>query len=144
MLREWLKTLGITELCAWDVLVFLHRHRTPLLSAEQIARLVSYDAARVMAALDQLEIDGMVERSRLSQGARLYSVVPLDGPRGLAFHQLIAATINRGGRVALAGSLAESKGRAAVVLKVWPGSTSHKTSSPRIGGKGGKQWPKAV
>ena len=70
----WLKTLGIESLCHWDVLVFLYRHQPSLVSAEHIARFLGYATAEVVAALDSLESSGLVERSRVSQGVRLYQV----------------------------------------------------------------------
>ena len=76
----WLKTLGIESLCQWDVLVFLYRHQSSLVSAEHIARFLGYATAEVVAALDGLESSGLVERSRVSQGVRLYQVTPSADP----------------------------------------------------------------
>src|SRR5437763_3413121 len=104
-IHEWLKTLGIDGICQWDVLVFLHRHRNTLLSADQVARLTCYGTAPVVTALDHLELLGMVERSRLSQGARLYRVIGFDGPRAHAFRELMALTERRSGRLVMAEKL---------------------------------------
>jgi hypothetical protein len=102
----WLKTLGITSLCQWDVLVFLHRHQTSLLGADFIARLLGYASGTVVAALDVLEFLGLVERSRVSQIVRLYKfTVPSDPPRGDALARLLALGSDRGGRVRLSKSL---------------------------------------
>ena len=82
----WLHTLGVVSLCQWDVLVFLYRHQTTLLGAADLARLLGYASDPIVVALDVLESLGLVERSRVSQGARLYQfIVPLDLParRGL-------------------------------------------------------------
>ena len=77
----WLKTLGIETLCQWDVLVFLYRHQSSLVSAEHIARFLGYATAEVVAALDSLESSGLVERSRVShQGVRLIRVTALADP----------------------------------------------------------------
>jgi DNA-binding MarR family transcriptional regulator len=76
----WLKTLGIESLCQWDVLVFQYRHQSSLVSAEHIARFLGYGTAEVVAALDSLESSGLVERSRVSQGVRLYEVTALADP----------------------------------------------------------------
>src|SRR6266481_5307091 len=76
----WLKTLGIESLCQWDVLVFLYRHQSSLVSAEHIARLLCYATAEVVAALDSVESSGLVERSRVSQGVRLYQVTASADP----------------------------------------------------------------
>src|SRR5229473_1778163 len=75
--EDWLKTLGIESLCQWDVLVFLYRHQSSLVSAEDIARFLGYATVEVVAALDSLESSGLVERSRVSQGVRLYHLTAL-------------------------------------------------------------------
>ena len=86
----WLKTLGIESLFQWDVLVFLYRHQSSLVSAEDIARLLGYAAAAVVAALDSLESSGLVERSRVSQGVRLYQLTaPADPTRRDALERLM-------------------------------------------------------
>ena len=85
----WLKTLGIESLCQWDVLVFLDRHPSILASNEHIAGLLSYATAEVVAALDRLECSGLVERSRVSQGVRLYQLTaPADHTRSDALERL--------------------------------------------------------
>ena len=76
----WLKTLGIESLCQWDMLIFLYRHQPSLVSAEHIARFLGYATAEVVAALDSLESSGLVERSRVSQGVRLYRLTALADP----------------------------------------------------------------
>src|ERR1700726_4842223 len=76
----WLKTLGLESLCQWDVLVFLYRHQSSLVSAEHIARFLGHATAEVVAALDRLESSRLVDRSRVSQGVRLYQVTTLADP----------------------------------------------------------------
>jgi DNA-binding MarR family transcriptional regulator len=76
----WLKTLGIESLSQWDMLVFLDRHPSLLVSAEHITGFLGYATADVVAALDSLESSGLVERSRLSQGVRLYQVTASTDP----------------------------------------------------------------
>src|SRR6266581_1699024 len=76
----WLKILGIESLCQWDMLVFLDRHPSILVSAEHIARFLGYTTAEVVAALDSLESSGLVERSRVSQGVRMYQLTAPAGP----------------------------------------------------------------
>ena len=71
-IADWITTLGVTSLCQWDVLVFLSRHQATLLGAESLARLLGYALEPLVAALDALEALALVERSRVSQGARLY------------------------------------------------------------------------
>ncbi len=88
--ENWLKTLGIESLCQWDVLVFLYRHQPSLVSAEHIARFLGYATAEVVAALDSLESSGLVVRSRVSQGVRLYQLTaPTDPTRRDALEQLM-------------------------------------------------------
>jgi hypothetical protein len=55
----WLTTLGVTSLCQWDILVFLYRHHTTLLG---------YTSHTILSALDGLESQELVARSRVSQG----------------------------------------------------------------------------
>src|SRR5271157_3430644 len=88
--EEWLKTLGIESLCQWDVLVFQYRHQSSLVSAEHIARFLGYATAEVVAALDSLESSGLVERSRVSQGVRLYQLTaPADPTHRDALERLM-------------------------------------------------------
>src|ERR1700726_677882 len=86
----WLKTLGLESLCQWDVLVFLYRHQSSLVSAEHIALFLGYATAEVIAALDNLESSGLMERSRVSQGVRLYQLTaPADPTRHDALERLM-------------------------------------------------------
>src|SRR5713226_779721 len=86
----WLKTLGIESLCQWDVLVFLDRHPSILVSTDNIALFVGYATAEVVAALDSLESSGLVVRSRVSQGVRLYQLTaPADPTRRDALERLM-------------------------------------------------------
>ncbi len=88
--EAWLKTLGIESLCQWDVLVFLYRHQSSLLSADRIALFLSYANAEVVAALDSVESSGLMERSRISQGVRLYQLTaPADPARRDALERLM-------------------------------------------------------
>jgi hypothetical protein len=89
--EAWLKSLGVESLCAWDVLVFLHRHQISLVGSDHIAGLLGYANEPVADALESLEALRLVERSRVSQGARLYQfAVPPEPPRGEAFDRLLA------------------------------------------------------
>jgi DNA-binding MarR family transcriptional regulator len=96
----WLHTLGVESLCEWHVLIFLYRHQTTLLGAEYLARLLGYTTEPVVAALDVLESLELVERSRVSQGARLYKfLAPLASPGSEAFAQLQTLADDRAGRI---------------------------------------------
>ena len=102
----WLHTLGVVTRCQWDVLVFLCRHQITLLSAADLARLLGYASNEIVVALDALDTLELVERSRVSQGARLYQcLVPRTSPRRKAFAQLQALAEHRAGRVLLAQQL---------------------------------------
>ena len=102
----WLKTLDIESLCQWDVLVFFHGHQMSLLGPAYLASLLGYEIGPVVAALDVLESLRLVERSRVSQGVRLYRfTVPADLQRGDASEQLFALANSRAGRVVLSKKL---------------------------------------
>jgi DNA-binding transcriptional ArsR family regulator len=102
----WLTTLGVGSRCQWDVLVFLVRHQSTLLGAADLARLLGYASQTMVVALDVLESLALVERSRVSQGARLYQCSgPLEGARGTAWTQLQALMTTRAGRVRIARQL---------------------------------------
>jgi biotin operon repressor len=97
-----LTALGIDWLCQWDVLVFLYRHPTSLLSGEHIARLLGYATTPVVAALDHLEPLGLVRRSRVDQGVRLYQFsTPVEPPRGDALKRLLTLSDSRSIRLLL-------------------------------------------
>ena len=101
MSDDLLQTLGIDEVCQWDVLVFLHRHRDALLGVDHIAGLLGHEKGAIASALDHLESVGLVERSRLSHGVRQYHFNRLSGPRGRAFEELFESDGSRAGRLAL-------------------------------------------
>jgi DNA-binding MarR family transcriptional regulator len=102
----WMQTLGVKSLCQWDVLVFLFRHQATLLGAAHLARLLGYTSEPIVAALDLLESLQLVERSRVSQGARLYQfIAPLVPPRDEAFARLQALTDHRAGRLRVSAQL---------------------------------------
>jgi DNA-binding MarR family transcriptional regulator len=102
----WLKTLGIESLCQWDMLVFLNRHPSSLVSTEHIARFLGYATAEVVAALDSLESSGLVECSRVSQGVRLYQVTASADPtRRDALERLMTLADSRTVRLLLARRL---------------------------------------
>jgi hypothetical protein len=105
-IADWITTLGVTSLCQWDVLVFLSRHQATLLGTESLARLLGYALEPLVAALETLEALTLVERSRVSQGARLYHcLLPCGAPRGVAFAQLQALASHRAGRIHMATQL---------------------------------------
>jgi hypothetical protein len=107
----WLKTLGIESLCQWDVLVFLDRHPSILASNEHIARFLGYaTTAEVVAALDSLESSGLVERSRFSQGVRLFQLTgPADPTHRDALERLMTLADSRTVRLLLARRLPGSR-----------------------------------
>jgi hypothetical protein len=101
-----LSSLGVESLCQWDALVFLYRHQTTLVGADYLARLLGYATDPIIAALDVLESLGLVDRSRVSRGARLYQfIAPIGPPRGEAFRRLLELADDRGGRLLLSQRL---------------------------------------
>ena len=87
---DWLHTLGVTSLSQWEVLVFCYNHQATLLTVADFARLLGQASNAVVSALDTLEAQVLIVRSRVSQGARLYQCrISLDSPRGAAFGRLL-------------------------------------------------------
>jgi hypothetical protein len=88
--RGWLHTLGVTSLCQWEVLVFCYHHQATLLTVADFARLLGQASNAIITALDTLEAQALLVRSRVSQGARLYQCsVALDSPHGAALARLL-------------------------------------------------------
>ena len=70
-----LDSMGISLLSQWDVLAFVYRHGASLASSDQIAHLIGYESTVVRAALDRLESENLIERSRPSKGVRFYRIL---------------------------------------------------------------------
>jgi DNA-binding MarR family transcriptional regulator len=88
------------------VLFFLYRHPISLVGAEYLARLLGYASGPVVTALDVLEALRLVERSRVSQGVRLYRLAVASDPlRADASERLFALADSRVGRLALSRKL---------------------------------------
>ena len=101
--EHWLVTARIASRQHWDMLVFLYRHRTSLVSAEHIARLLGYATGEVVDVLEHLGSLGFVERSRASRGVRLYQfTAPANTPPGAACHRLMRCADSRAVRLLLA------------------------------------------
>ena len=100
LIPAYLQTLGISLVSEWDVLTFVHRHGTSLGNAAQIARFVGYDSATTAAVLRTLEVRGLIERSRVSQGIRLYqlSTAP-ESSRRSCLLKLVNLAQDRAGRL---------------------------------------------
>jgi DNA-binding MarR family transcriptional regulator len=97
-----LKALGVTHLSEWDVLTFLYRHAASLCTATQIASLTSHDKAEVGTALNKLETLDLIERSRISQGIRMYRFLESAEPgRRSALTELMNLAEDRAGRLLL-------------------------------------------
>jgi DNA-binding MarR family transcriptional regulator len=102
----WLNALGIASLCQWDMLVFLDRHPSLLIGTENIPFFLGYTMDEAVAALDSLVSLGLVERSRVSQGARVYQVTASADPaRRDALARLMALVDGRTVRPLLARKL---------------------------------------
>jgi hypothetical protein len=141
----WLKTLGLGSLCQWDVLVFLYRHQTTLVGGDYLARLLGYATEPVVAALDALDSLGLVARSRVSQGARLYQfTTPPEPPRGGAFERLLALAGDRAGRLRLS-KLFTPKGFDNPARGNAPGPSARAKKQPsRHRDKGRGTWRRAI
>jgi hypothetical protein len=106
LLEDRLRTLGIESVCQWDVLVFLYRHQDSLANAQSIGRLLGYGPGETLTSLEGLETLGLVERSRVHRGVRLYGfVVPPDSRRGDALGHLLTLADNRTARLLLVRKL---------------------------------------
>jgi predicted transcriptional regulator len=99
---ERLHVLGVADLTEWDALTFLYRHGASLCTAAQIARLIGYDKADIAAAIHRLEGLGFIQRSRVSQGIRLYRFsAPPESSRQSSLLELMNQAQNRAGRLLL-------------------------------------------
>jgi len=97
----YLETLKIQNIVEWDVLGFLSKHGATLASAEHITRLLGYSRVRIGSALDTLTTNGLVQRSRASNGVRLYrfaSSIPSESTR-FSLNELINVAKSRKGRL---------------------------------------------
>jgi DNA-binding MarR family transcriptional regulator len=129
----WLRTLGIELLCQWDVLVFLYRHQASLVSAEDIARLLGHPTGEVVAALACLESRGLVGRSRVDQGVRLYQFTAPQTPRDEnAVDQLLTLAGTRAVRLLLSRTLRRGT------------PPNQNNGSASIKSQGGATWAKAI
>ncbi len=97
--------VGITLLSEWDVLAFVYRHGASLTSADQIARLIGYEKTVVGGALDRLERQKLIERSRPSHGVhevRFYRIsASADAEHRRCIQQLFSLSESRAGRLLL-------------------------------------------
>ena len=105
-LQSCVDRVGISLLCDWDVFAFVYRHVTSLTSADHIARLVGYESKVVGGALDRLERQKLIERSRPSRGVRLYRVLASkDVEHRSCLRELLTLSESRAGRLELAKRL---------------------------------------
>ena len=102
LVQENLKALGVSFLSEWDALEFLYRRGTTLISTGQVVRLLGGDATSVTRALDRLESLKLIQRSRGSQGVRLYRFAALTDPsRQGCLMELMSLAEKRTGRLLL-------------------------------------------
>jgi predicted ArsR family transcriptional regulator len=102
LVQEFVQKLGLISLAELDVLVFLYKHQSILASAEQIARLLGYPGEAVDGALEKLESQKLVQRSRPSRGVhffKLLSDTQLSPSHRLS--QLVRLADDRAGRLLL-------------------------------------------
>jgi DNA-binding transcriptional MocR family regulator len=104
--QSCLEGVGISLLSEWDVLAFVYRHGASLTSVEQIARLIGYESTVVAAAIDRLECEKLIERSRPSRGVQFYRVpASMDTRHRPCFQQLLSLSAGPAGRRMLAERL---------------------------------------
>jgi hypothetical protein len=97
-----LHTLGVEHMSEWDTLAFLHCHVASLGTAAQIARSIGYDHVEIGAALQRLEALNLIQRSRASQGVRMYQLSSATDPSPRSsLLALMSLALNRTGRVLL-------------------------------------------
>ena len=102
LVQENLKVLGVSLLSEWDALVFFYRHGATLISTAQMVRLLGGDTASVSRALDRLESLWLIQRSRGSQGVRLYRFAVFTDPlRQSSFKELMSLAEKPNGRLLL-------------------------------------------
>ena len=101
--QRWLAAIRVESLCQWDVVVFLHRHRTILMSPADLARLMGYQAPIMLATLSTLAVRELIELSPHSSGAaRLYRfAAPSEPSRRDALERLLTLGEHRSGRLLL-------------------------------------------
>jgi DNA-binding MarR family transcriptional regulator len=101
-----LDSMGISLLSEWDVLAFVYRHRASLASSDQIASLIGYESTVVRAALERLESENLIERSRPSNGVRFFRILAsTDAGRQRCLQQIVSLSETRVGRLLLAKRL---------------------------------------
>jgi hypothetical protein len=116
--EKQLNELGIGSLAEWDVLAFINSHGTSIASAENISRLLGYSKASVGAALDSLTSAGLIQRSRNSNGVRIYQPAALEGDlRQRALHELMQMGEGRDGRLLLIKHLGQNVTRNPLSLR---------------------------
>jgi DNA-binding transcriptional MocR family regulator len=104
--QGYLEGVGVSLLSQWDVLAFLYRHGASLSSVEQIARLLGYESAVVGGALEHLEREKLIERSRSSRGVRLHRIsTSTDAERQRCLEHLVSLSGSRAGRLLLTKQL---------------------------------------
>jgi hypothetical protein len=113
-IRAHLTKLGISFLAEWDILTFIYRHGTSLAGAQQIAPLVGYDKASTCGLLEALAVRGLISRSRISHGVRLYRFVPFsDSSVQQSFESLVTVSEGREGRLLMVSVFRKLRGKKA-------------------------------
>ena len=100
LVRNCLDSLGISKLIEWDVLNFVQRRGTSLISIQEIALLLGHESTAVGGALDRLERENLIIRSRTSQGANLFRIPDsTDAAHRHCIKQLMSLSGSRAGRL---------------------------------------------
>jgi DNA-binding MarR family transcriptional regulator len=107
---EHLQTLGVALRSEWDAMDFLYHHSSSLCSVSKIARFIGYDKAEVGDALHKLEVLGLIQCSRISQGIRIYQFSePAENSRRSCLRELMSLSQYRTGRLLLLRHLKGSR-----------------------------------
>jgi DNA-binding MarR family transcriptional regulator len=113
-IQSCLESLSISLLSEWDVLAFVYRHGASLTTADEVAGLIGYEGMVVDDALDRLERERLIDRSRPSQGVRIYRIItPTDAGRRRCLQRLVSLSESRAGRLLLAKRLEPVRSEAA-------------------------------
>lgn len=99
---ERLHLLGLSLVVEWDTLVFLYAHSNSLGTAAEIARLLGSGKAEVGSALYKLESLGLIHRSRVSDGTRIFRYIePPDPSSRSCLLDLLDLAQTRTGRLSI-------------------------------------------
>lgn len=98
---------AIQDACDLDLLLFLYRHTSTLLTSENLATLVGYDMRQIGKSVDAFVEAGILERTQSSAHAARMYVLSLDGPSGGGLKAILEMASTREGRRSVINALNE-------------------------------------